>query len=64
MIYIDPNCAIIESLRRITLVQKKDTKAVVNSSQSYSVIITDKCDRARCINNDHSSSEASITFYR
>ena len=36
-------------------------KAVVNPFQSSSVIITDKF---RCINNGHSSSEASITFYR
>ena len=44
MIFIDPNCAIIESLRRITFVQKKrDVKVVVNP-QSSSVIITDKCD--------------------
>ena len=48
MIHIDPNCAIIESLRRITFVQKKDIKAVVN----------------RSLNNGHSSSGASITFYR
>ena len=61
MIFSDPNCAIMESLRRITFVQKKDIKAVVNPSQSSSVIITDKF---RCINNGHSSSEASITFYR
>ena len=58
MIYTDQNCAIIESLRRITFVQKEDIKAVVNPSQSSSVIITDKCD------SGHSSSEASITFYR
>ena len=52
MTFVDPNCAIIESLWKITFVQKKKKyiyiyiyiKAVVNP-QSSSVIITDKCDK-------------------
>ena len=34
-------------------------KAVVNHSQSYSVIISDKC---QDVSNEHSSKEASITY--
>ena len=39
-----------------------DVKAVVNHSQSSSVIISDKCNNLN-VSNEHSSNEASITVY-
>ena len=43
--------------------ETNDMKAVLNLSQSLSVIITDKCDKLD-VTNGHSSSKASIAFYR
>lgn len=43
--------------------ETKDVKAVVNLSQSSSATITDKGDKLY-VNSPHSSSKASISFYR
>ena len=40
-----------------------DMKAVVNHSQSSSVIFSDKCNKLN-VSNEHSSNEALITVYR
>ena len=40
-----------------------DMKAVVNHSQSSSVINSDKCNKLN-VSNEHSFNEASITEYR
>ena len=40
-----------------------DMKAVMNHSQSSSVIVSDKCNKFN-VSNEHSSNEASITVYR